>query len=225
MEADASELEGSSYWGIVVKHVLLNPTMVFLALANVFIYSLRYGVLSWAPTYLAEHHGMSLAQGIAGFSLFELAGIFGTLACGWVSDKVFRGNRSWTGITFMVGVGVFLVAYWLAPVGTPYWLLMVFLFFIGAFIYGPVMIIGLQALDMSARNVAGTAAGFTGLFGYVFGATLASTGIGWVVHEFGWSTTYGLLTISVVLTIVLLLFVLPREKKLMAHHSGLSTTK
>ncbi|MDN5631345.1 MFS transporter [Kocuria sp.] len=222
VEADASELEGSSYWGIVVKHVLLNPTMVFLALANVFIYSLRYGVLSWAPTYLAEHHGMSLAQGIAGFSLFELAGIFGTLACGWVSDKVFRGNRSWTGITFMVGVGVFLVAYWLAPVGTPYWLLMVFLFFIGAFIYGPVMIIGLQALDMSARHVAGTAAGFTGLFGYVFGATLASTGVGWVVHEFGWGATYGLLTLSVVLTVVLLLFVLPRERQLMAHHRSLS---
>ena len=225
VETDLGELQESSYWRIIVKHVLLNPTMVFLALANVFIYSLRYGVLSWAPTYLADHHGMSLAQGIAGFSLFELAGIFGTLACGWVSDKVFRGNRSWTGITFMVGVGVFLVAYWLAPVGTPYWLLMVFLFFIGAFIYGPVMLIGLQALDMSARHVAGTAAGFTGLFGYVFGATLASTGVGWVVHEFGWGATYGLLTVSVVLTIVLLLCVLPREKRLMAHHRSLSAEK
>lgn len=225
VEADTSELEGASYWSIIVKHVLLNPTMVYLALANVFIYSLRYGVLSWAPTYLAEHHGMSLAQGIAGFSLFELAGIFGTLACGWVSDKVFHGNRSWTGITFMVGVGVFLVAYWLAPVGTPYWLLMVFLFFIGAFIYGPVMLIGLQALDMSARNVAGTAAGFTGLFGYVFGATLASTGVGWVVHQYGWGMTYGLLTLSVVLTIVLLLFVLPREKRLMAHHRDVSSAE
>ena len=222
VEADLGEFEQLSYWRIIAKHVLFNRVMVFLALANVFIYSLRYGVLSWSPTYLSEHHGMSLAQGIAGFSLFELAGIFGTLACGWISDKVFRGNRSWTGIAFMVGTGVFLVAYWLAPVGTPYWVLMVLLFFIGAFIYGPVMLIGLQALDMSARHVAGTAAGFTGLFGYVFGATLASTGVGWVVHHFGWGTTYGLLTLSVVLTVVLLLFVLPQEKRLIAHHKSLS---
>lgn len=222
VESDLNELHELSYWKIIAKHVLFNKTMVFLALANVFIYSLRYGVLSWSPTYLAEHHGMSLAQGIAGFSLFELAGIIGTLACGWISDKVFRGNRSLTGIAFMIGVGIFLVAYWLAPVGTPYWVLMVFLFFIGAFIYGPVMLIGLQALDMSARHVAGTAAGFTGLFGYVFGATLASTGVGWVVHQYGWSTTYGLLALSVVLTIVLLLFVLPREKRLMAHHHTLT---
>lgn len=225
VEADSSEFEEMSYWRIIAKHVLLNKTMVFLALANVFIYSLRYGVLTWAPTYLSEHHNMSLAQGIAGFSLFELAGIIGTLACGWVSDKFFRGNRSWTGIAFMVGVGVFLVAYWLAPVGTPYWLLMVFLFFIGAFIYGPVMLIGLQALDMSDRRVAGTAAGFTGLFGYVFGATLASSGIGWVVYHYSWSAAYGFLTLSVILTIALLLLVLPREKRLMNRHNSLVQDK
>lgn len=222
VEVDYSEEAHLSYWQIILKHVVLNPVMVLLALANVFIYALRYGVLSWSPTYLVEHHGMSLAEGIGGFSLFELAGIFGTLACGWVSDKIFRGNRSWTGIAFMAGVGVFLVAYWLAPVGTPSWVLMVFLFFIGAFIYGPVMLIGLQALDLSARHVAGTSAGFTGLFGYVFGATLASSGVGWVVQHYGWSSTYGLLSIAVVLTIVLLLFVLPREKALMAHHKNLT---
>ena len=65
---------------------------------------------------------------------------------------------------------------------------------------------------------------FVLLFGYVFGATLASTGVGWVVHEFGWGATYGLLTLSVVLTIALLLCVLPREKQLMAHHRSLSGT-
>ena len=99
--------------------------MVLLALANVFVYALRYGVLSWTPTYLSQVHHVSVTKGIAGFSLFELAGLVGTLACGWVSDKVFHGNRTKTGITFMVGVGISLVAYWLAPVGTPYWLLTV----------------------------------------------------------------------------------------------------
>ena len=48
--------------------------------------------------------------------------------------------------------------------------------------------------------------------------------MGWVVHEFGWGATYGLLTLSVVLTIALLLCVLPREKQLMAHHRSLSGT-
>lgn len=210
------------YWLIVLHHVILNPVMVYLALANVFVYALRYGVLSWTPTYLSEVHHASIAKGIAGFSLYELAGIFGTLACGWVSDKVFKGNRTITGIVFMIGVGLFLVLYWLAPVGTPYALLMTYLFFIGAFIYGPVMLIGLQALDMSARNVAGTSAGFTGLFGYVLGATVASTGTGWVIQHYGWNVTYAMLTSFVLLSIVLLMLVGPHEKRLMDHHRSLT---
>lgn len=209
---------GMAYWQVIVKHVFLNRTMVLLALANVFVYALRYGVLSWAPTYLSEVHHASLAAGIAGFSLFELAGIFGTLACGWVSDKLFKGNRTWTGIAFMVGVAVFLVAYWQAPVGTPYWLLMVFLFFIGAFIYGPVMLIGLQALDMSARHVAGTSAGFTGLFGYVIGATMASTGIGFLVQNYGWGVSFAVLTACALGAIALLAMIAPEEKRLMESH-------
>lgn len=220
VEVHSGEDAGLSYWRIIVKHVLLNRVMVFLALANVFVYALRYGVLSWTPTYLSQHHGASVTAGIAGFSLFELAGIFGTLACGWVSDKVFHGNRTWTGVAFMTGVGIFLVAYWLSPVGTPYWLLMVCLFFIGAFIYGPVMLIGLQALDMSARHVAGTSAGFTGLFGYVIGATMASTGVGWLVQHHGWGITFSALTLCVVVAIGLLMMNGPEEKRLMTEHAA-----
>lgn len=220
VESSDVSTEQLGYWQTIVKHVLLRPTMIYLALANVFVYALRYGVLSWTPTYLKEVHQVSVTKGIAGFSLFELAGIFGTLACGLISDRVFKGNRTKTGITFLLGVGIFLVAYWLSPVGTPYWLLMVYLFFIGAFIYGPVMLIGLQALDMSAKNVAGTAAGFTGLFGYVIGATMASTGVGWVVHHYGWSTTFAVLTGCVIAATVLIALVGPEEKRLMEHHAS-----
>lgn len=220
VDSDLADEAHLGYWQIILKHVVFNKVMVLLALANVFVYTLRYGVLSWTPTYLSQHHQASVTAGIMGFSLFELAGIIGTLACGLVSDKVFKGNRTWTGITFMVGVAVFLLLYWLSPVGTPYWLLMVYLFFIGAFIYGPVMLIGLQALDMSAPHVAGTSAGFTGLFGYVLGATLASTGVGWMVQNHGWDITFACLTGSVVIAILLLLAVGPEEKRLMAQHGA-----
>lgn len=222
VETDTSELETSSYWQVVVQHVFKNKVMLLLAFANVFVYTLRYGVLNWVPTYLSEVHGASVTGGIAGFSLFELAGLVGTLACGWISDHVFGGNRTRTGVTFLIGVGVFLAAYWLAPVGTPYWLLMVFLFFIGAFIYGPVMLIGLQAIDMSAANVAGTSAGFTGLFGYVLGATMASSGVGFLAQHYGWGVTYGALVGVVVVAIVLLALIGPEEKRLMAEHAGKS---
>ena len=39
---------------IFFKYVLNNKTLWFIALANAFIYLIRYGVLDWAPTYLKE---------------------------------------------------------------------------------------------------------------------------------------------------------------------------
>jgi len=217
VETDASD-EGASTWTTIRRYVLTNRTMVNLALANVFVYTLRYGVLVWAPVYLAEVRGASLGEGIAGFSLFELAGIPGTLLCGYISDRVFTGRRSPTGILFMAAVGVAVAVYWLSPVDGPLWVSLAMLVAIGGLIYGPVMLIGLQALDLSPRSVAGTAAGFTGLFGYVLGATLASTGIGLSVHAFGWDTTFVLILVCVVLAIALLAIVGRDEKALKARH-------
>ena len=45
--------------------------------------------------------------------------------------------------------------------------------------YGPVMLIGLQALDFVPEKAAGTAAGLTGLFGYLGGAVAANIVLGY----------------------------------------------
>ena len=56
------------------------------------------------------------------------------------------------------------VVYWLNPPGNP-GVDMACMIVIGFLIYGPVMLIGLHAWNWH-RKAAGTAAGFTGLFGY-----------------------------------------------------------
>lgn len=77
------------------------------------------------------------------------------------------------------------------------------------------MLIGLQAIDLSPANVAGTAAGFTGLFGYLLGATLASSGVGLLIHNFGWNVTYLFLLGVVVVAVILMVIVGKRERALM----------
>lgn len=217
---DDSEVADLNMWQIVWRYVLSHRVMLFLALANVFIYTLRYGVLSWTPVYLHDVHGADLGAGIAGFSFFEITGIVGTLICGWVSDRFFHGYRTGTGVLFLTLVGVFIAAYWLVPEGTPLWLLFVIVACIGGLIYGPVMLIGLQAIDMAPRNIAGTAAGYTGLMGYVLGATLASTGVGWLIKHAGWDVTFGFLVVCTVAAILLLLGVGGEERRLMAAHAS-----
>ena len=47
---------------IFFKYVLNNKTLWFIALANAFIYLIRYGVLDWAPTYLKEVKGYDITE-------------------------------------------------------------------------------------------------------------------------------------------------------------------
>jgi glycerophosphoryl diester phosphodiesterase len=62
------------------------------------------------------------------------------------------------------------------------------------------MIIGLHALDLVPKKAAGTAAGFTGFFGYVFGSAIAGTGVGWIADHWGWNGVFGTMIVCCVLT-------------------------
>jgi len=75
---------------------------------------------------------------------------------------------------------------------------------IGFLIYGPVMLIGLHALDLAPKKAAGTAAGLTGFFGYLGGAAFASAAMGFIVDAFGWDGGFILLLASCVLAMFFL---------------------
>ena len=72
---------------------------------------------------------------------------------------------------------------------------------IGFFIYGPVALIGIQALNLVPKNAAGTAAGFVGLFGYLFGdAILAKIVMGAVADsKLGWNATFWMFAVACIL--------------------------
>ena len=176
---------------IFFKYVLNNRFLWYIAFANAFVYMVRYGCLDWAPTILTEK-GIDLkSEGWAYFA-YEFAAIPGTLICGWLSDKLFQGRRALPTMLFMGLVALFIVLYWLFIDDLT--MVIISLIGIGFFIYGPVMLIGVQALDLAPKNAAGTAAGLTGFFGYFFGtAILANVVIGAVAQAAGWNLTFLLL--------------------------------
>ncbi len=83
-----------------MQYILPNKLLWYIAIANVFVYLLRYGILDWSPTYLKEVKHFALDKSSWAYFLYEYAGIPGTLLCGWMSDKVFKGNRGATGVFF-----------------------------------------------------------------------------------------------------------------------------
>ncbi|MBO7197257.1 MAG: MFS transporter [Tidjanibacter sp.] len=200
---------------IFFKHVLNNKLLWYIAIANAFVYMVRYGCLDWAPTYLKESAGYDIKQAGWAYFLYEFAAIPGTLVCGWLSDKVFKGRRAMPTIIFMAIVAVFIYLYWQFSANVT--IVTISLIAIGFFIYGPVMLIGVQALDLAPKNAAGTAAGLTGFFGYFFGtAILANIVIGYVAEKAGWDWTFVLLIAACLLSVVLMAMTNKEEKKLLA---------
>jgi MFS transporter, OPA family, glycerol-3-phosphate transporter len=192
---------------IFFEHVLNNKYLWALAFANAFVYFVRYGVVNWIPTYLETAKGFSFRESSIAWSLYEYAAIPGTIACGWMSDRVFKSRRAPATILFMALTLVAVVVYWLNGNG-PLWIDYAALIAIGFLIYGPIMIIGLHALDLVPKKAAGTAAGFTGFFGYVFGSSIAGTGVGWIADGWGWGGVFVTMIACCLLTIVFSAFTL-----------------
>ncbi len=186
---------------ILFKSVLSNGYLWAIAIANAFCYFVRYGVENWIPTYLETAKGYSFRQSSFAWSLYEYAAIPGTIACGWISDKWFKGKRAPATILFMTLTMLAVVVYWLNGNG-PLWIDYAALIAIGFLIYGPIMIIGLHSLDLVPKKAAGTAAGFTGFFGYAFGSAISGSGVGWIADHFGWGGVFTTMVVCCLLTIL-----------------------
>ncbi|KEA45463.1 glycerol-3-phosphate ABC transporter [Campylobacter mucosalis] len=192
---------------IFYKYIINNKFLWAIAIANVFVYFIRYGVIDWAPTYLKEVKHFTFDKTGWAYMLYEYAGIFGMLASGYLSDKVFKGHRAPPMLFFMVGVLIAIVIYWKNPAGNPL-VDNLCLIAIGFLIYGPVMMIGLQAADLVPKVATGTATGLTGLFGYLLGSASAGWVMGKLVDEFGWDGGFYALIVSCILAFVFIAYTL-----------------
>ena len=186
------------------QYILNNRLLWFVGIANAFVYLLRYGISDWAPTYLAQAKGYSIDEFGWAYCLYEFAAIPGTLICGWMSDTVFRGRHALTSIVFMALTIPFLLLYWLNPLEAK-WLDFLSLIMLGFLVYGPVMLIGVLALQIAPKKAAGTSAGFMSFWGYFVGtAFLAQFLMGVLFDHFGWNGGFIFLAVGCVLSMVFL---------------------
>ena len=71
----------------------------------------------------------------------------------------------------------------------------------------------IQALNLVPKNAAGTAAGFVGLFGYLFGdAILSKILMGGVAQHAGWQMTFLMLAVASALAVLLCALTWKSEK-------------
>lgn len=201
---------------IFLKYVLNNKLLWYIAVANAFVYLVRNGIINWAPTFLQEAKHFTASEATWSASFYELTAIPGTILCGLISDRLFQGRRAPVTIIYMILTLMFVAIYWITPGDNP-WLVNCSLWAVGFLIYGPVMLIGVQALDLVPKKAAGTAAGLTGLFGYFIGDLMANAVLGYIVDHNGWDAAFETILAASVLAILFTALTWNKEKEFLKH--------
>ena len=174
--------------GAFLKHmVFFNKWVVLYAVANIFVYVLRMGVLDWGPKFLTEDRGMNINGAAWSVAAFELTAVFGTIFAGWATDSIFKGKAHRMCLFAMVGSVVFLGLF--ALVDMPVILSTLVLALAGFCIYGPQALIGIGAANQATKEASATANGLTGILGYV-GSALSAIGVGLIADNFGWRAVF-----------------------------------
>lgn len=170
------------------RAVFQNPYIWIFALANFFVYIVRYAILDWGPTLLSEYKGIHLSH--AGWMVagFEITGILGMIATGWITDKWFGGKAARTCLLCMVLAGVSFLLFWKMPSSLSALSVVAFCL-AGFFIYGPQALVGIAVAKLATKNAAATAIGLTGIFGYA-STVLSGWGLGWLVQTAGWQAGF-----------------------------------
>ena len=195
---DSAELKA-----YIRKHVFLNPVIWMLAIADFFVYVIRFAVLDWGPTFLREARGLSAAEAGWTVVIFEVFGVIGMLGAGWITDKVFGSRGTRTCLFCMLGAIISIVTFCLLPETTSPLLLLFVLAFAGMFIYGPQALIGVIASNHATRKAASSANGVIGMVSYV-SVAISGVGFGFISDHFGWEMVF--VTMVVMAVIGLLIF-------------------
>lgn len=174
----AEEDAGSGWTREVLTNVLLVGVFYF------FVKFVRYALWSWAPYVLEQTYHLPSDQAGYYSTLFDVSGILGVMATGWLSDRFFRGRRVGISLMFITLMCAATAALYLT-LGLGLAAFAVGISLIGFTLFGPdTLMSGAAAVDVGSRRTAVAATGIINGMGsagsvvqeLVFGALLASGG-------------------------------------------------
>ncbi len=192
---------GREFWAVLTATVFRNKAIWLVSITNFFVYTLRYGMLDWGPSFLTEAKHLSIGNASLMVAAFEISGVAGALLSGWLTDRFFGGRAMRVGVFYMVLAGLSLLLFWKAAGQSRFWNTTL-LCTSGFFIYGPQCVIGIAAAKLATKRAAATAIGMTGFFGYL-STLLSGWGLGTLVEHYGWDAGFkGLLIITAIGTLL-----------------------
>ena len=188
---------------ILFEYVLNNKYIWILGVTYFFVYLIRQSISDWTVLYLTQTHGYTNLGAAKVVCWFEIGGVLGGLTAGWSSDKIFGANRGPVNAIFCLFIVLSLYAFWMAGGISPI-LDSICIFSMGFFVFGPQMLIGVAAAELSHKNASATATGLIGWIAYL-GCATAGYPLGKVLTNYSWEVFFMILIGCAAISVLLLL--------------------
>ena len=191
-------------FGYTLRLIATGRKIWIVAFSLFWLNIVRYGFMSWAPTYMFEVQKATISTAAYKAIALPAAGVLGALYAGWLTDKYFQSRRAPVAATMLFLLGLFA---WLYPqIPAASWgLSLLCLLAIGFMTYGPhILIVGVMPMDLGTRKASASVTGFVDGFGYI-GAGLTGVLSGWLIDNYSWDTAFYFWVISAIIACVLMI--------------------
>jgi sugar phosphate permease len=189
-----------------LRITLLNPYVWFAAFGLFGLNIVRFGFMSWAPTFMFEEQGATISVAAYRAIAFPVAGGLGALFAGWASDRMFRNRRAPVSFIMLLFLAIFCYLYRIVP-GNNWVVSLIVLLFVGFLTFGPhVLLVTALPVDLGSRKAASSVTGFIDAMGYL-GAGLTGVGTGYLVENFGWTAGFYLWIVGAIFAATMMLLI------------------
>ena len=164
------------------KMILKHPGIWIIALSSAFIYITKYAIAGWGVLFLQKVRGFDLGDASQVIAFAAISGVLGTVLAGWLSDRIFKGDRVKPAVlSGIIGTSSLILFLF---VGGGFFLN---IFYVSLFSLSTgvlyCIVAGLMAIDIVPRKATGAALGVVGISSYV-AAGLQDITSGYLIQSF-----------------------------------------
>jgi sugar phosphate permease len=175
-------------WGGVAA-LLRKPSLWVVSTSYFFLTLCRYALMFWLPLYMVTRLKYSLQASGYVSSLYELVGILGAVAAGYISDCFSQSRRAPVAVIMLCGFGIILLC---EPALSSFGIVgtAIAISFAGVFSFGPdTLLSGAGAQDIGELKAAATASGMVDGIGHI-GAIFSPYVVFFVSQRYGWDMLF-----------------------------------
>lgn len=180
--------DGKLSTGALQRRIFRHPGIWIIALSSAFVYITKYAISGWGVLFLQEQKDFPIEGASMVTAMYALSGIAGTVLAGWLSDKVFRGDRFWPVLCSGMLASLALAAFLFLPGGYVLNIVFISVFSLSVGVFY-CLVAGIIALDIVPRRATGAAIGIIGIVCYA-AASLQDLLSGYLIDSFSESGAY-----------------------------------